>query len=71
MAFVELDIVLFEGETAEEVAQIVAGRANVTWDIYQVESWPTVVYYGAEAEIGRVARRYSKLGYNPKRQKRT
>ena len=74
METLELDIVLFDGETPEDAAKTVAGNVagSVTWEIQNPGSaggWPAVTYYGMPRALRYIKQRYSTLGKNAGRNK--
>jgi len=69
METLELDIVLFDGETPEDAAKTVAGNVagSVTWEIQNpgpAGGHPAVTYYGPSRSIQYIKQRYSTLGKN-------
>lgn len=61
-----LDVVLFKGETAQDVAARMAeGFQGVTWSISDSgNGWPEITFRGDKEILGRIQRRYSNIGKN-------
>lgn len=65
MAQLELDVVLFDGETVEDVAAILTIGRDVRWELGPAHNcWPTLIFTGPDEVLKSIRRRYNNLGKN-------
>lgn len=68
VAILSLDVVLFDGETPEDAAQLLAKGKKVTWEIKPSGNcWPQIDFQGKQSELWRVRHSYKCLGNSGRR----